>query len=67
MITFKKYLVISLIIMLHSGCSTKEKFYEGMYEGLKTKERMTNPDYNDKSKIYQEKDINYKEYREQIK
>ena len=66
MITFKKLLIILLTIILYLGCSTKEQFYEGMYEGLKTRERIIDPKYNDKTDIYQEKDIDYKEYKNKI-
>jgi len=67
MINFKKYLVILLIVMLYNGCLTKEQFHNGMYEGFKTRERIINSEHNDKINSYQEKDIDYKEYKYQIR
>jgi len=66
MINLKTYLIISLVIIVYSGCVTKEELKEGIYEGLKTGDRITNPEHNDKTNSYQEKDIDYKEYKQQI-
>ena len=54
--------MISLVVLFFSACAQKEKFYHGMYEGLKTRERMINFEY-DKTISYHEKDIDYKEYK----
>jgi|GEM_PF-7009725 hypothetical protein len=60
MLNKKSFIILIMGVILLLGCSTKEGFNRGMYEGIKIRERMLRP-HNDE--VQPEEPKSYEQYR----
>ena len=62
----KKILTLLLLTILNTSCSSRELLYEGLYNGLQTKERFEAQHANQSFNEIEKQPMRYQEYKERI-